>query len=169
MEIKQRHELLQDIIRDSKKKPDGWKAAFGKDSLNTSYDAYIFNPDVGIYLLKEYQENPYVLRGLGTKIARRIDDDIEEKINKSSKEFGIIHGDFKKIISNLQKGLQPEQILEAGIKGNDLGVTIPVKGKASASQKIFQEIKNCYSHKEKVLTARFEKMLAEDGFFTAYS
>ncbi|MEM0467258.1 MAG: hypothetical protein QXX20_06665 [Candidatus Thermoplasmatota archaeon] len=169
MKIKQRQEVLEDIIKDSKKKPKGWKAAFGRDILAASYDYYIFNPSVGIYLIKEYQKNPYEIKGIGTKIARRIDDDIEEKVNQNAQEFGIIQGDFRKIIQNLQKGIPPEQILEAGIKGNDLGITIPVKGKASASQEIYKEMKNCYADKEKTINSRFEKMLADEGVSTAYS
>jgi hypothetical protein len=168
VKIKQRSEILQDIIRDAKKKPKGWKAAFGKDDLHASHDYYIFNPDVGIYLLKEYQKNPYQIKGIGSKIARRIDDDIQEKITKNSKDFGIIQGDFYKIMMNIQNGIEPNKILEEGIKGNDLGITIPLKGKASGSQETFQEIKQCYTQKQKTLTAKYEKMLADDGLTTAY-
>ena len=90
MKNKPRNEILNDIIKDSKKFPEGWKAASGKDKKLFSTDYYIFNPNIGIYFLKEYQKNPFQVTGIGTKIARRIDDDIEEEINKNSEDFGII-------------------------------------------------------------------------------
>ena len=96
MKNKPRHEILSDIIKDSKKYPNGSKAAFGKDKKLFSNDYYIFNPAVGIYVLKEYQKNPYQVIGVGSKIARHIDDEIENKFDKNRGDFGIIQGNFKK-------------------------------------------------------------------------
>ena len=112
MKNKPRNEILNDIIRDSKKFPNGWRAAFGKDKKLFSNDYYIFNPDVGIYLLKEYQKNPYQITGIGSKIARNIDDEIEDKLDKNVGNFGIIQGDFKKIIKNVEKGIHPQKIFQ---------------------------------------------------------
>lgn len=168
MKNKPRNEILNDIIKDSKKFPEGWKAASGKDKKLFSTDYYIFNPNIGIYLLKEYQKNPFQVTGIGTKIARCIDDDIEEGINKKSEDFGIIQGNIQKIIKNIEKGIHPQKIFEEGLKGNDLGITVPVKGKASTSENTFNYLQQTFASKQKKLNEKFEKMAADDGLYSSY-
>ena len=168
MKIKSRNETLNDIIRDSKKYPNGWKAAFGKDDLLFSHDYYIFNPNVGIYLLKEYHKNPYNVKGLGTKIARHIDQDIQEKISGKSGDFGIIQGNIKKIVKNIDRGVHPQKIFEEGLKGRDLGIKMPLKGKASTSKDAFNHLQATFSLKQKRLNSKFEKMVSDDGIYSSY-
>ena len=168
MKIKSRNDILNDIIRDSKKYPNGWKAAFGKDKDRFSNDCYISNPDIGIYLLKEYQKNPFQTKGLGTKIARHIDEDIQDKILEKSGDFGVIQGNIRRIIRNIEKGIHPQKILEEGLKGKNLGITVPVKGKASTSEDTFDYLKNSFSSKQKKLNSSFEKMVSDDGIYNSY-
>ncbi len=169
MKNKPRTEILNDIIKDSKKHPEGWKAAFGKDPKLSSIDYYILNPKVGIYLLKEYQKNPFQITGIGAKIARNIDDDIEEKISKKSGDFGIIQGNIQKILSNIDKGIHPQRIFEEGIKGNDLGITMPLRGKASTSENTFNYLRQTFESTQKELNKKFEKIASIDGLYNSYS
>jgi len=168
MQIKQRHDVLTDIINDSKKHPKGWVATFGKDPTLLSNDYYIANPKVGIYLLKEYQKNPFQVKGIGTKIARHLDEDIQEKIQKQTGDFGIIQGNIKKIISNIEKGIHPQKIYEEGLKGNDLGINMPLRGTASTSIDAFSTMQDSFSSKQKKLNATFEKMMNDDGIYDSY-
>jgi hypothetical protein len=167
--IKSRSEILNDVIRDGKKYPDNWKAVFGKDSKRLSRDYYIFNPNIGIYLLKEYEKNPFEIKGLGGKIARRIDEDIETKISKKAGDFGIIQGDYRKIIKNLEKGIKPEKIFDAAFKGKkNLGISIPIKGHASSSKEVFNNIHNIYSREQARIDKKLEKMAVDDGLYNSY-
>ncbi len=168
MKNKPRNEILNDIIRDSKKYPNGWKAAFGRDKKLFSNDYYIFNPEVGIYLLKEYQKNPYQVTGIGSKIARNIDDEIDAKFDKDLGNFGIIQGNFKKIIKSIEMGIQPQKIFQEGVKGKDLGITVPVKGKALTSDRAFKALQQTFESKQKKLNEKFEKIAAEDGLYSSY-
>jgi len=168
VKIKSRNEILDDIIKDSKKYPKGWKAAFGKDNNLFSHDCYIFNPNTGIYLIKEYQKNPFQAKGVGTKIARYIDEDIQEKIHEKSGDFGIIQGNIQKIIKNIDRGVHPQKIFEEGLKGHDLGIKVPVKGKASTSKDAFNYLQGAFSSKQKRLNSKFEKMVSDDGIYNSY-
>lgn len=170
MKIKTRQETLMDIIKDAKKQPKEWKAVFGRDKDLFSRDTYILNNKIGVYLLKEYQKNPFEVRGLGSKIARRIDDDVENEITKYAGDFGIIQGDIRKILKNLEKGVQPEKILSEAVKGRGkrFGMSIPVRGQASSSEEIFSNISNTLSTKQKKLDAKFEKMASDDGLYSNY-
>lgn len=167
--IKSRSEILNDVIKDGKKYPDNWKAVFGKDNKRLSRDYYIFNPKIGIYLLKEYEKNPFQIKGLGGKIARRIDEDIEAEISKKAGDFGIIQGDYRRILRNLEKGIKPEKIFDAAFKGKkDLGISIPIKGHASTSKEVFNNIHNIYFKEQERIDKKLEKMATEDGLYNSY-
>ena len=168
MKIKSRNEVLTDIIRDAKKFPEGWKATFGKDNELFSNDYYILHPHVGIYHLKEYQKNPFELKGLGAKIVRHIDEDIEETITKNTGDFGIIQGNIRRILRNIEKGIPAQTILNAALKGEDLGLSIPVRGHASSSKAVYTYLHHTLSPQQKSLESKFEKMMADDGAYTSY-
>ncbi|MEM0493405.1 MAG: hypothetical protein QXS02_05590 [Candidatus Thermoplasmatota archaeon] len=168
MKIKNRNQVLHDIIEESKRYPRGWKAAFGKDHDLFSFDYYICHPKAGVYLLKEFHKNPYTIKGVGGKIARSIDDDIINRISKKTSDFGIIQGDIQKIMSNINRGIHPYRIIEEGLKGNDLGITIPVKGKASSSVDTFTFLRDAFSSNQKKLDRKLEKMISEDGIYQSY-
>lgn len=168
MDIKSRTEILNDIIRDSKKHPKGWMATFGKNPNLLSNDCYIFNPQTGLYLIKEYHKNPYQVKGIGSKIARHIDEDIPKIMKKNSGDFGVIQGDFQKIMQNIKKGIHPQKILHEGLKGNDLGIKIPVKGKASTAKNTYSHLNKKFSTQQKKIDATFQKLLIDDGIYNSY-
>jgi hypothetical protein len=168
VKIKPRNDILRDIIRDAKEYPKGWNATFGNDTNLFSHDCYIFHSRIGIYLLKEYNKNPFEVKGIGSKLARHIDEDIEEQITKKSGDFGIIQGDIQKILRNINKGIPPQQILTSAMKGRDLGITIPVQGHASTSKDTFHSIKSTFCSHQKKLESCFEKMASDDGIYKSY-
>ena len=169
VKIKNRHEILNDVIRDGKKHPKGWKAVFGEDKKRLSRDYYVFNPNVGIYLMKEYQKNPFETRGIGGKVARHVDENIENELSKFSNDFGIIQGDFKKILKNLEKGIDPKKMFDSAVKGKkDYGISMPVRGHASSSDDIYKNISNELLHKQKKIDNKFEEIADEDGLYRSY-
>ena len=119
-------------------------------------------------MLKEYNKNPFEVKGVGLKIARHIDDDIEEQMRRKSGDFGIIQGDIRKILGNINRGIPPEQILSSAINGDDLGLTIPVRGRASDSENTFHSIRDAYSRQQKKLETCFEKMISDDRLYSSY-
>ena len=170
MKIKSRHETLHDVIRDAKKQPKGWKAIFGKDKERLSHDYYIFHPNIGIYLLKEYHKNPFEIKGVGGKIARSVDDEIDNEISKYSNNFGIVQGDIRKILKNVKQGVPPQKILDAALenKGKKYGMNIPLRGQSSASENSFNNLHNTLSNKQKKLDSKLEKIASNDGLYNSY-
>jgi len=169
LKIKSRNETLNDVIRDGEKHPKGWKAVIGKDRERLSRDYYIFNPNVGIYLLKEYNKNPFEVKGIGGKIARDVDDEIESEISKNSGDFGIIQGDFQKVLKNLERGIHPDKIFNAAFKDKkNYGISLPVRGKASSSKEAFGNIHNTLSTRRKKIDSKLEKMASDDGIYDSY-
>jgi hypothetical protein len=69
----------QDIVEDVTEKdvdPDGWRAVGGTRSGGVGEDLYLGHPRGGVYLLKTYAKNPYEVKGVGTQVARNLDDEI---------------------------------------------------------------------------------------------
>jgi hypothetical protein len=168
MKIKSRAEILTDIIKDSEKNPTGWKAAVGRDYQIHSNDYYIFNPNAGCYLLKEYQKNPYQRKGFGSKIARNVDEDIERIITKDVGDFGIIQGDIHRFLKNLQHGHSPQFIFNQAIQGKDFGITIPVRGKAATTNEQFISLREIFLSKQRSLDQKVTKILTKEGIYTGY-
>ena len=169
MKIKSRNEILNDVIRNGKKHPKEWNAVFGKDKTNLSRDTYIFNPNIGVYLLKEFEKNPFEVRGLGGLVARHLDEDVQADISKYAGDFGIIQGDFKKIFKNLKKGVDPKEIFNAAISGKkDLGISLPIRGQASTSKDLFDNIHNNLLKKQKKIDEKFKKIASDEGFYKSY-
>ena len=169
MKIKLRNEILNDVIRDGKKHPKKWKAIFGKDKASLSRDCYIFNPNIGIYLLKEYEKNPFEIKGLGGLVARHLDEDVQAEITKYAGDFGILQGDYKKILKNLKKGIEPKEIFDAAISGKkDLGISLPVRGYASTSKDVFNNIRNYLLTSQKKLDEKFKKIAFNEGLYNSY-
>ena len=168
MKIKTRNEILNDVIRDAKRYPKNWKAVFGKDKERLSRDYYLCNPEIGIYLLKEYQKNPFEVRGIGGKVARCLDEEIDNEITKYASDFGIIQGDIRRILKNIEKGIPPQEIFNAALKGKNLGLSMPVRGHASSSKDSFKNIHETLSTRQKKLDSKLEKMASDDGLYDSY-
>ena len=169
MKIKLRNEILNDVIKDGKKHPKEWKAVFGEDKTSLSKDCYIFNPSIGVYLLKEYEKNPYEIKGLGGLVARRLDEDVQSEISKYAGDFWILQGDFKKILKNLKKGIEPKEIFDAAVSGKkDLGISLPVRGHASTSKDLFDDIRNNLLTKQKKIDEKFKKIATDEGLYQSY-
>ena len=76
-------------------------------------------------MIKEYQKNPYEIKGIGGKIARKVDEDIETKISKYSGDFGIIQGDFTKVLKNIENSYKLSKFKSLNfeaLKGNKKGL-----------------------------------------------
>jgi len=169
MKIKSRNDILNDVIKSGKKNPTGWNAVFGNDNKNLSRDCYIFHPKTGIFLIKEYNKNPYHIKGVGGKIARQVDEQIVNDISKPTSDFGILQGDLNKIIKNLNDGIKPDKMLKSAVKGkNEYGLSLPVRGNASNKKKSFDNIRNELETKQKKIDKKFKEIAEKDKIYDSY-
>lgn len=167
-QVKSRSDIFSDILRDAKKHPSGWNAIFGQDHQRLASDCYLFHPKKGLYLLKEYQKNPYEHIGVGGKIARRIDEDLMETSTSFSNGFGVVTGDVQKIIYHLRKGSSPMEIINAGIQGKNMGVQFPVKGHSSTSKDIYTVLQQQDQDKQKKIHKTFQQKASEQGLYKGF-
>jgi hypothetical protein len=76
MRVRDWQDLLADVA-DGNADPDGWRAVAGQRRDGVGEDMYLGHPSAGVYQFKTYAKNPYDVRGVGARVARRIDDDID--------------------------------------------------------------------------------------------
>lgn len=168
MKIKTRNELLTDIIHHGKKHPTGWMASFSKNYHYLSNDYFLHHPKVGLFYLKEYQKNPFEQVGVGGKVARKIDEDAIEELRKHADHFGIIQGDVRKITEHVKKGVSPDEIIQGMLTGKNMGMSMPVKGKATQSSESIETVKNHGKNLQQRVDYRFQQMAKEQGLYTSY-
>jgi hypothetical protein len=75
MRIRDWQDIVEDVV-ESGVEPDDWRAVGGARSGGVGEDLYLGHPNVGVYLLKTYAKNPYEVKGVGTQVARKLDDEI---------------------------------------------------------------------------------------------
>lgn len=76
MRIRDWRDVLEDVTED-RTDPDGWRAIAGQRESGVGEDFFLGHPSDGVYQLKTYAKNPYEVKGVGTRVARKVDDGLE--------------------------------------------------------------------------------------------
>jgi hypothetical protein len=76
MRVRDWQEILEDVTS-SDADPSEWRAVGGERSSGLGEDLYLGHPGVGVYQLKTYSKSPSEVRGVGSQVARQVDDDIQ--------------------------------------------------------------------------------------------
>ena len=162
--IKTREETLKDVIKKAKETPKGWKATFRYDERLHATEYNILHPEVGLYQIKEWQKNPYKIQGVGSKIARRVDENL---IDTPRGNFGIIKYSPRKILENITHEKPLQCLLEDALLGEKQeGVEIALTGKMHNAT---NNISRRYKEKQKAINREIEKMQESDGVYNSYS
>jgi len=76
MRVRDWQDIVEDVV-DSDADPEGWRAVGGDRAGGVGEDVYIGHPAAGVFQLKTYAKNPFEVKGVGTRVARRVDDDLD--------------------------------------------------------------------------------------------
>ncbi|ADQ66829.1 hypothetical protein GL213_06195 [Halogeometricum borinquense] len=87
MRVRDWKDILSDVT-DAGVDPDGWRAVAGHREDGLGEELFLGHPDAGVYELKTYAKNPMEVRGVGSRVARRIDDDIEPLLPRRGDDGG---------------------------------------------------------------------------------
>lgn len=75
MRVREWRDIVEDVV-DSDVDPEGWRAVAGTRAHGIGEDLYLGHADAGMYHLKTYAKNPFEVKGVGTQVARNLDDEI---------------------------------------------------------------------------------------------
>ncbi|MFB6301404.1 MAG: hypothetical protein ABEH78_00870 [Haloferacaceae archaeon] len=87
MRVRDWREILEDVT-ESSADPEGWRAVGGRRDAGVGEDLYLGHPSVGMYHLKTYARNPFEVNGVGTKVARKVDGDLDPLLPDTDEEAG---------------------------------------------------------------------------------
>ncbi len=79
MRVRDWQDIVRDVV-DAEADPGDWRAVAGPRDGGLGEDLFLAHPGRGVYFLKSYPKNPFELRGVGTRVARSIDDEIAEHL-----------------------------------------------------------------------------------------
>ena len=89
MRVRDWQDILEEVV-ESNADPDGWRAVGGDRAGGIGEDLYVGHPTGGVYHLKTYAKNPFEVDGIGTRVARRIDEDLDPLFpGKDAGRFGV--------------------------------------------------------------------------------
>jgi hypothetical protein len=170
MNVKRLQSILEEIVEEGDQRPDGWRAVFGMDKRTYTYDIYIINPVIGVYQIKMDHKNPYELRGVGGKIARKVDEEIMGMIGEDG-NFGIIRQRPDEISNSLRSGISFEDIVKASIIAGEsgYGMDAPVRGPIDNSSESINLLRSTFPNEKKRIELEFEKIAEEDGMYRSYT
>jgi hypothetical protein len=75
MRIREWQDIVEDVV-ETDVDPNDWRAVGGSRADGVGEDLYVGHPRGGVYLLKTYAKNPFEVKGVGTQVARKLDDEI---------------------------------------------------------------------------------------------
>jgi len=85
-------EILNEVVEADAEAAD-WRAVAGSRRGDIGEDMFLGHPSVGVYQLKTYAKNPFEVKGVGTRIARRIDEDLDPLFpSDGAAHFGVQSG-----------------------------------------------------------------------------
>lgn len=66
-----------DEVTDGGHDADGWRAVAGNRPGGLGEEMVLGHPAAGVFMLKTYAKNPREVRGVGARVARKVDGDID--------------------------------------------------------------------------------------------
>lgn len=89
MRVRDWQDIVSDVV-DRNVDPDGWRAVAGDRQSGLGEDLYLGHPNAGLFLLKTYAKNPFEVKGVGTQVARSLDDEIGSYLpNETPGKFAV--------------------------------------------------------------------------------
>jgi len=175
----------QDIIGDvmeSNADPGGWRAVGGDRASGIGEDMYIGHPSAGVYQLKTYAKNPMSVEGVGSKVARRIDADIDPLFpEEGTGVFGVQQGvedesEAAEKAQNLETVLEthadapttPRALIEDMLDAMDSPAYGPMEYDQYDRPDRMEKLSDTFEEAEGLLEAEFEDVIDEDverGFY----
>ena len=93
MRVRDWQDILEDVV-DSRADAGDWRAVAGDRRGGPGEDMFLGHPSVGVFQLKTFAKNPYEVRGVGARVARSVDDDLDPLFpdGDSGGRFGVNDG-----------------------------------------------------------------------------
>ena len=76
MRVRDWQDILEDVVESDADAGD-WRAVAGDRRGGPGEDVFLGHPSVGVYQLKTFAKNPYEVQGVGSRVARKVDEELD--------------------------------------------------------------------------------------------
>ena len=113
MRVRDWQDILEDVVESDADAGD-WRAVAGDRQGGPGEDMFLGHPSVGVFQLKTFAKNPYEVQGVGARVARSVDEDLDPLFpdGDSGGRFGVNDG-VEDAEEATERATELETVLEA--------------------------------------------------------
>jgi hypothetical protein len=175
MRVRDWQEVLEEVV-ESSAEAGGWRAVAGDQSGGIGEDLYLGHPSGGVYQLKTYAKNPFEVRGVGTQVARRIDDELDPLFpDEEAGRFGVRspiadESEAERAATELESVLEthadapttPDALFEDVMGALDSPAYGPMTHDDTDRPAELDELSGTFEEAERLLDAELDELVSED-------
>ncbi|TKX81126.1 hypothetical protein [Halorubrum sp. SD626R] len=176
MRVRDWDDILSDVASDATD-PDGWRAVAGSRREGLGEDLYFGHPNVGVYHLKTYAKNPRDLRGVGARVARKVDGELDPLLpdEKSEGRFAVRSPPedeeaAEDVATRLRETLKvhaeaptdPDHLFEDVMEAIDAPAFGPMDYRFDGRPDELDELSDTFDEAEELLSSELDDLIDED-------
>ena len=182
MQVRDWQDIMEEVV-DSGADPEGWRAVGGDRSGGIGEDLYIGHPSTGVFQVKTYARNPYEVQGVGAKVARSVDDELDPLFPERGEapgHFGVQEPvdeeEAEDVATRLETVVEthaeaptsPEALFDDIMDAMDSPAYGPMDFESHDRPEAMDEFTDTFEEAEQLLDAEFEDVVddeVERGFY----
>lgn len=182
MHVRDWQDIVSEVIeRDVD--PNDWRALAGTRSRGIGEDLYLGHPRAGLYHLKTYAKNPFEVKGVGTQVARKLDDEIGSFLpDETASRFAVQQApkdesDAKSKAQKLEETVKahaeapttPDDLFTDMMEAIESPAYGPMEFEMSGRPDGMNELSSEFEDAEELLEADFEDLVTDDEINRGFS
>jgi len=177
MRVRDWQDIMDEVV-ESNADPEGWRAVGGDRTSGIGEDLFIGHPSAGVFQLKTYAKNPYDVDGVGTRVARKIDDELDPLFpnqGNATGHFGVQQppedeDEAKKAVKNLETVVEthadapttPQALFDDIMDAMDSPAYGPMEFENHDRPEQLEELTGTFEEAEQLLDTELEDTIDEN-------
>ncbi|WP_101294946.1 hypothetical protein [Halegenticoccus soli] len=178
MRVRDWRDIL-DEVAEGTSAPEDWRAVAGRRREGVGEDLVLGHPRDGVYLLKTYAKNPYDVRGVGTRVARRVDEDLDPLLPGRDDDGGRFavrtppedEDDAERMAKRLEETVRvhaeapttPDDFFTDLMEAVESPAFGPMEYDGTDRPDRLDELSDAFEEAERLLNAELDDLIADDG------
>lgn len=173
MRVRDWEDIVKDVV-EADAEPADWRAVAGQRSGGVGEDLYLAHPNRGMFFLKTYAKNPFERKGVGTRVARSVDDEIGSYLpEERDSMFAVRPGpdeNVEKRARQVEETVKahadapttPSDLFEDMMRAMDSPAFGPLEFDPQGRPSPLDDLSGTFDEAESVLSAELEDLIERD-------
>jgi hypothetical protein len=177
MRVRGWKDIVEEVV-ESDGDPEEWRAVAGDRSSGVGEDLYVGHPTGGVFQMKTYARNPFEVEGVGARVARKVDGDLDPLFPEwdDGGRFAVQsppedEEDAERSVKELEEVLKahaaaptdPDHLFEDVMEAVDSPAFGPMDYEFDERPAVLDDLAGTFEDAESVLETEFEELVEEDG------